>query len=377
MKPQRLTRTRKATQAAKMDTNKDRGYPRSPGKPCGFLQGDTFAQGRVLELPKEERLNSLEAKSKYSVDCGMPPLPHKFYAFHATVSRLLWRSFPRITERGLAVTHRECHGGVVNLSYDVFEGTSPETPLVLLHGLFGSKSNFQSIARALVRRSGRKVLTLDARNHGNSPHTDDITYLTMSADVQQLLQKLHIPQCVLIGHSMGGKTAMTLALQEPQLVERLVSVDISPSPTTPQSGFPQYITAMQNVRLEGNMARSSARRLAEEQLSVTVKEQAVRQFLLTNLVQDNDCFKWRVNLEAISRHLRDLLDFPEFQTLYPGPVLFLGGANSPYISSENYPEIERLFPCSNVEYIQGAGHWVHAEQTLEFLDAICNFLQSP
>ncbi|XP_075052716.1 sn-1-specific diacylglycerol lipase ABHD11 [Mixophyes fleayi] len=274
------------------------------------------------------------------------------------------------------LAHRKNHGGVVTLSYDIYEGRTPGSPLVLLHGLFGSKSNFQSIARALVRKTGRKVLTLDARNHGSSPHCDVITYTEMSDDVSQLLQQLNIPSCVLIGHSMGGKTAMTLALQQPQLVERLVSVDISPSPTVPQSGFPEYIKAMQRVQLEGKMPRSAARRLAEEQLSATVQESSVRQFLLTNLVQENDHFKWRVNLEAIANHLPDLLDFPEFHTTYPGPALFLGGANSPYISSENYPDIERLFPCASVEYIQGAGHWVHAEQTRDFLNAICNFLET-
>ncbi|CAH2219680.1 ABHD11 [Pelobates cultripes] len=309
----------------------------------------------------------------------MPPVPLPSCARHGRLlSRLLlwrWRSSKA---PGPQVTQRETHGGVVTLSYDMFEGTaSEETPLVLLHGLFGSKSNFQSIARALVRKTGRKVLTLDARNHGNSPHTNIITYPAMSADVKHILEHLHIPSCVLIGHSMGGKTAMTLALQEPQLVERLVSVDISPVPTSPQSGFPQYIAAMQSLQLVEKVPRSTARRLADEQLSATVKEESVRQFLLTNLVQENEHFKWRVNLDAISHHLHDLLDFPEFNKPYPGPTLFLGGAKSPYISSENFPEIERLFPFSSVEYIQDAGHWVHAEQTQDFLSAICNFLQEP
>ncbi|XP_072284738.1 sn-1-specific diacylglycerol lipase ABHD11 isoform X2 [Pyxicephalus adspersus] len=270
----------------------------------------------------------------------------------------------------VCVRHR-----VVTLSYDLYEGQSAAPPLVLLHGLFGSKSNFQSISKALVRKTGRKVLALDARNHGSSPHSDIITYHAMSADVRQILQQLDIPSCVLIGHSMGGKTAMTLALQEPQLVERLVSVDISPSPTSPQSGFPQYIKAMKDIHLEGKMPRSTARRLAEKQLSSIVPDAAVRQFLLTNLVQENDNFKWRVNLEAISNHLQDLFDFPEFQDPYSGPTLFLGGANSPYISSENYPDIERLFPFANIEYIEGAGHWVHAERTQEFINFICTFVQ--
>ncbi|KAM5180763.1 sn-1-specific diacylglycerol lipase ABHD11 [Mantella aurantiaca] len=300
----------------------------------------------------------------------MPLLVFPMLARHCRTLRDITKTAPLVY-----VTCRKTHSGVVTLSYDLYEGRTPEPPLVLLHGLFGSKSNFQSIAKALVRKTGRKVLALDARNHGSSPHNDIITYHAMSTDVRQLLQQLDIPSCVLIGHSMGGKTAMTLALQEPQLVERLVSVDISPSPTAPQSGFPMFIKAMQNIQLEGKMPRSTARRLAEKQLSATVQEAAVRQFLLTNLVQENESFKWRVNLEAIANHLQDLLDFPEFQDPYPGPTLFLGGANSPYISSENYADIERLFPCSNIEYIEGAGHWVHAERTQDFINAICTFLQ--
>ncbi|XP_044143014.1 protein ABHD11 isoform X1 [Bufo gargarizans] len=306
----------------------------------------------------------------------MPLLACYVYTGGSRPWGLLTRIAFRASPRPLSLTQRRTHAGVVSLSYDVFEGKSPGPPLVLLHGLFGSKSNFQSIARALVRRIDRKVLTLDARNHGSSPHCDTITYPAMSDDVRHLLRQLNISSCVLIGHSMGGKTAMTLALSEPHLVERLVCVDISPSPTLPQTGFPQYIKIMQNVHLEGTMPRSTARRLADEQLSAAVKEASVRQFLLTNLVQENGHFKWRVNLDAISNHLQDLLDFPEFHTSYPGPTLFLGGAHSPYISSENYPEIERLFPCANIEYIEGAGHWVHAEQPHDFLNAICSFVES-
>ncbi|XP_018416736.1 PREDICTED: protein ABHD11 [Nanorana parkeri] len=296
-------------------------------------------------------------------------------ARHCRTLRDITTASLRVSATPRHVTRRGNHGGVVTLSYDLYEGRTPAPPLVLLHGLFGSKSNFQSISKVLVRKTGRKVLALDARNHGSSPHSDVITYHAMSADVRQLLQQLEIPRCVLIGHSMGGKTAMTLALQEPQLVEGLVSVDISPSPTTPQSGFPRFIKAMQNIHLEGKMPKSTARRLAENQLRATVEEASVRQFLLTNLVQENENFKWRVNLEAIANHLQDLFHFPDFQEPYPGPVLFLGGANSPYISSENYPEIERLFPCANIEYIEGAGHWVHAERTQDFINSICTFVQ--
>ncbi|XP_078535633.1 sn-1-specific diacylglycerol lipase ABHD11 isoform X4 [Lissotriton helveticus] len=205
----------------------------------------------------------------------------------------------------------------VTLAYDLFDGRVNEVPLVFLHGLFGSKSNFQSIAKALVQKTGRKVLTLDARNHGSSPHCATMTYEAMSADVHRLLELLHIKRCILIGHSMGGKTAMAMALQW---------------------------------------------------------DPAVRQFLLTNLVEIDGQYVWRVNLQSISQSLPHIMEFPEFHSSYTGPTLFLGGANSPYISSEDYPEIERLFPEADIQYIPDAGHWVHADQTSLFIAAICNFL---
>ncbi|XP_048679907.2 sn-1-specific diacylglycerol lipase ABHD11 isoform X2 [Caretta caretta] len=206
------------------------------------------------------------------------------------------------------------------LSYMVFDGPAPQPPLVFLHGLLGSKGNFRAIARALVQRSGRKVLTVDARNHGESPHSPTMSYEAMSLDVQRLLCQLRLPKCILVGHSMGGKTAMTLALQQ-------VS--------------------------------------------------AVRQFLLTNLVEAEGRYVWRVNLEAISHHMANIMGFPVFHAPYPGPTLFLAGSDSPYVSSEDYPEIERLFPEAEIQYIPGAGHWVHADKSQEFVTAICNFLLLP
>uniref|UniRef100_A0A8D0BX76 sn-1-specific diacylglycerol lipase ABHD11 n=1 Tax=Salvator merianae TaxID=96440 RepID=A0A8D0BX76_SALMN len=227
----------------------------------------------------------------------------------------------------------------------------------------------------LVLETGRKVLTVDARNHGESPHSPLMTYEAMSADVHLLLRQLRLSKCVLIGHSMGGKTAMVLALQQPELVERLVCVDISPSETTAVSSFQDFIAAMRAVSIPRGVPRSTARRLAEEQLRPAVQEPTIRQFLLTNLVYAEDQFGWRVNLEAISQHLSDLMGFPAFQTTYPGPALFLGGSRSAYVSSDDYPEIERLFPEAEIQYVPGAGHWVHADQPKLFIAAICGFLR--
>ncbi|KAK9955482.1 hypothetical protein ABG768_015354 [Culter alburnus] len=264
----------------------------------------------------------------------------------------------------------------VNLTYDVFDGKVDSTPLVFLHGLFGSKSNFHSIAKSLVQRTGRKVLTVDARNHGKSPHSPVLTYEAMTSDLTHLLGQLHIGKCVLIGHSMGGKVAMTTALSQPNLVEGLVVVDISPSQTSARTNFHAYIQAMKEVKIASNIPRSTARRLAEDQLRKMVKERSVRQFLLTNLEEQNGDYGWRINLEAISNHLEDIMGFPDFNTTYEGPTLFLGGSSSAYISSEDYPEIQRLFPSADIQYIPDASHWIHADKPLDFISSIITFLQS-
>ncbi|MBN3308365.1 ABHDB protein, partial [Amia calva] len=274
----------------------------------------------------------------------------------------------------------------VSLSYDVFDGKTTDTPLVFLHGLFGSKSNFHSIAKSLVQRTGRKVLTVDARNHGNSNHSPLLTYEAMTNDLHHLLKQLHIGKCVLIGHSMGGKVAMSSALQQPDLVERLVVVDISPRRTTMQTDFPHYIQAMKAVKIECHIPRSTARRLAEDQLRALVKKRSVRQFLLTNLVEQNGHYTWRVNLDAIAEHLDDVLDFPHFENRRETPFLWRKGMVLTFLpislppfsahSSDDYPEIQRLFPMADIQYIPDASHWIHADKPLDFISSVCSFLQS-
>ncbi|XP_041947635.1 protein ABHD11 isoform X2 [Alosa alosa] len=197
----------------------------------------------------------------------------------------------------------------------------------------------------------------------------------MTNDLTQLLSQLRIGKCILIGHSMGGKVAMTTALTQPTLVERLVVVDISPAQSGSVTNFPIYIQAMKDVSVPRDVPRSTARRLAEDQLRKHVKERSLRQFLLTNLVEEDGQYSWRINLEAISNHLDDIMNFPEFNTSYEGPTLFLGGTNSAYISSEDYPEIQRLFPCADIQYIPDASHWIHADKPLDFISTVISFLQ--
>ncbi|NXF13110.1 ABHDB protein, partial [Smithornis capensis] len=161
---------------------------------------------------------------------------------------------------------------------------------------------------------------------------------------------------------------------QPELVERLISVDIGPSHTGLVSEFFTYISAMKAVKVPAGLSRSAARQLADNQLQPVVKLPQLRQFLLTNLVEVEGRYVWRVNLEAISRHMTDIMNFPVFHKPYPGPALFLGGSDSPYISSTDYPEIQRLFPKAEIQYIKGAGHIVHQDKFEEFITAVLNFL---
>ncbi|XP_036910657.1 protein ABHD11 isoform X2 [Sturnira hondurensis] len=262
----------------------------------------------------------------------------------------------------------------VPLSYQLLDGEAGRPALVFLHGLLGCKTNFNSIAKALARQTGRRVLTVDARNHGDSPHIPDMSYEAMSQDLQDLLPQLGLVPCVLIGHSMGGRTAMLLALQRPELVERLVAVDISPVNTTSVSEFPAYVAAMRAIDIPDEVSRSCARKLADKQLSPIIQDLVVRQFLLTNLVEADGRFVWRVNLDALAQHIDKIMVFPPQQESYHGPTLFLLGGHSKFVHPSHHPEIRRLFPRAQMQTVPNAGHWIHSDCPQDFMAAIRGFL---
>ncbi|VTJ56559.1 Hypothetical predicted protein [Marmota monax] len=190
------------------------------------------------------------------------------------------------------------------LSYRLLDGETTLPAIVLLHGLFGSKTNFNSIAKALAQQTGRRVLTVDARNHGDSPHSPDVSYEAMCQDLQSLLPQLDLAPCALIGHSMGGKTAMLLALQRPELVERLIAVDISPVKTTGTSKFATYVAAMKSIDIPDKMPRSQARKLADKQLSHAVQVMHPSSLMVLRL----GSVKGRVVASQGATHLHSTLD---------------------------------------------------------------------
>ena len=241
-------------------------------------------------------------------------------------------------------------------------------PLIILHGLFGSGRNWASIAKKLS--DNWRVLTVDLRNHGASPWDAEMNYALMAEDVLALIEAEKLERPVVLGHSMGGKTAMMAALIEPSAIGALIVADIAPI-SYGRSHDP-YVEAMQSV----DLATVKRRGEADEALRAAVPEAGLRGFLLHNLVFEDEGPRWRLNLEAIDRNLEALSDFPDPSTggVYSGPSMFIAGANSNYIQPDHHATIRRLFPEASILLIAGAGHWLHAEKPAEFLELVTGFL---
>lgn len=248
------------------------------------------------------------------------------------------------------------------------DGASGAVPLLILHGLLGSARNWGAVAKALGE--GRRVLALDLPNHGASPWTEVMDYPFMAREVAAAIEHLG-GRAAVMGHSMGGKAAMTLALTRPELVERLVVVDIAPVSYT--HTFAPYIKAMRGVQL----AEVSSRGEVEAALAPAIPDRGVRAFLMQNLEGGGGGYRWRPNLAVLGAHMDDILAFPNFpeDTRYQGPTLFVAGETSDYIRPAHQDVIEHLFPRAETAEVPGAGHWVHADNPAGFMAAITPFLQ--
>ncbi|MFP4374067.1 MAG: alpha/beta fold hydrolase [Spirochaetaceae bacterium] len=240
-------------------------------------------------------------------------------------------------------------------------------PLVILHGLFGSGDNWRSLAGDFSARA--RVILVDMPNHGSSPHTDDMHYEAMAAAVRELLEELGLEPAVLLGHSMGGKVAMALALSSPALIRGLVVADIAPRSYSPRHG--EIIAAMQEVAA----AAPSSRREAEEILAERVPGKAVRSFLLKSLKPAGDGgYRWALNIDAIAGCYEHLTSWPEIEGRYDGPTLFIAGGTSDYVGPEDTDAIRHLFPHAVLKRIGNAGHWLHVEQREAFTELVLSFL---
>ena len=260
----------------------------------------------------------------------------------------------------------------VKLSFSV-EGTQHKsrTPLVVLHGVLGSKLNFRAISKALSARLDRPMYALDARNHGSSPWTDEMSYEAMSDDVCQFLRDQQLSSCYLIGHSMGGKTAMVTALRYPELVEKLIVVDSSPDNSPAAGNVSFYLDVLTSFEL--NTPDTAERKQVQALVEASIKEKEIRDFLLTNLLSGNDGLYWRANLKAIKQTLPRVFSFPELQTPYTGQTLFIGGKRSNYIRPQEHDRIRQFFPNAKIDMLD-TGHWVHHDNPAAFMNSVASFV---
>lgn len=240
--------------------------------------------------------------------------------------------------------------------------------IVILHGLFGSGRNWSGIAKQLA--ATHRVYLPDARNHGESPWADGMSYEDMAQDVAGFIADENLHRPVLLGHSMGGKIAMTLALTRNNLLAGLVVADIAP--IAHDIRFDDYVGAMRRLDLSAVVRRADADAL----LAPAIPEPGIRGFLLHNLAARDGGYRWRLNLDAIAANNQALAGFDAGISGHPfeGPALFLCGAESDYVLPAHEGEIRRLFPGAAIERIAGAGHWLHADQPKEFLDHLSGFL---
>lgn len=251
------------------------------------------------------------------------------------------------------------------LSFTDIGGPARLPPLLIVHGLFGSARNWGAIARRLAE--DRRVVAVDMRNHGSSFRADGQSYADMAGDLARVITTLGGPMDVL-GHSMGGKAAMQLALTEGALVDRLVVADIAP--VVYGHSQSHLIRAMRGLDLSGLSSRSEA----DRRLAAAVEEPTVRAFLLQSLDLKAEPPAWRLNLDVLEREMDRITGWPGTEGRFEGPALFLAGALSDYIRPEHRTVIKHLFPQAKFAKIPGAGHWLHAERPREFEAAVRIFL---
>lgn len=254
---------------------------------------------------------------------------------------------------------------MVKLQHNEYGTDGPA--LIVLHGLFGSARNWASIARALAET--HHVYALDLRNHGSSDRAMTMTYEEMAEDVAGFMTEHGIENAIVVGHSMGGKVAMRLALDAPERIRALIVVDIAP--VSYAHDMTDYIAAMQMMDLSGAARRAEL----EEYLRDEVADPSITAFLMSNLERANGGFQWRINLTAVSAGMSAISAFSAPKgAAYGGPTAFIAGSESGYIRDSHKERIAELFPKARTVTIKDANHWVHADQPEAFLKTVQAFL---
>lgn len=248
-----------------------------------------------------------------------------------------------------------------------FKSFGQGPPLVILHGLFGTLDNWQTLGKRWAEEF--TVFLVDQRNHGRSPHEAGIDYPSMAADLKAFLEDNWIYETHVLGHSMGGKTAMQFALDYPEMVDKLVVVDIAPR------AYPGGHEDIFEALLALDLAALGERSEADALLAKSIPQRGVRQFLLKNLTRTREGgYAWKMNLPVIYEHYAAILANVRAAEPFAGPTLFVRGGQSDYVSDADWPAAQALFPQARLETVAGAGHWVHAERPEELYGLVKDFL---
>lgn len=246
--------------------------------------------------------------------------------------------------------------------------TAPEAPpLVIAHGLYGSGRNWGVIAKRLSE--ARDVVAVDMRNHGESPRFATQGYPEMATDLAEVIESLGT-KADLLGHSMGGKAAMVLALTRPDLLRRLIVADIAPVAYSHDQT--RHVHAMRGI----DLSQITTRAEADAALATSVDDAALRAFFLQSLDFRNRPPEWRLNLDTLETEMPKIVGWPGIEGQFAGPALFLTGADSSYVGPEHRETIRTLFPKSRFARLPGAGHWLHAEKPREFVETVRVFLDA-
>lgn len=240
--------------------------------------------------------------------------------------------------------------------------------IILIHGLLGSLENLNMVAKSL--KDNYRVTNIDVRNHGLSFHENSMTYRELAQDIVTLMEDIGIESSHILGHSMGGKIAMELALEHSEKVEKLIVADIAP--VSYPSHHAHIIEGLQSINVENIKSRKDA----DNQLSTFVDEVGIRQFLLRNLVIKDGKFNFKCNLDNIEKCYQQIMMKYQGDQKFTGETLFIKGGNSTYITTDHRDIIKQLFPNSRAKIIQGAGHWLHAEKPTAFNKIVKDFLKS-
>ncbi|MFN8237070.1 MAG: alpha/beta fold hydrolase [Chitinophagales bacterium] len=253
----------------------------------------------------------------------------------------------------------------MQLNYKKFGTEGP--PIIILHGLLGSLDNWQTIAKTLS--DSHQVYIIDQRNHGRSPHAQEMSYEVLANDVVEFCEQQHLTNTSFIGHSMGGKVAMMLALHHPGLIDKLIIVDIAP--VYYEGGHESILFAM----AEAPLHTTTDRKVIDAFLEKRISEFGVRQFVLKNLSRDeNGQLSWKCNLEALIKNYRNLMLFPDFADVFNKSVYFIKGDSSDYINAANWKDCLRYFPAAELLSVAQSGHWVHADNPQGFINQLLNIL---